>query len=329
MMGPPALAAKTLRFILAGLLLLAGVAVAAAQSPAPTPALPPPQSLPPWNGPRAMADIAHLLSFGRRSLDTPGHEKTLRYIEQEMAKLGIKTQRQHWVQQDARAGTLDLTNLVARFEPGNPRRIILGTHYDSIVRAYADKKNPNAIMPGANNSASGVALLLETARVLNARLPKPPVGVDFVFFDGEEGPVSLGAGDPHWQALGSPYFAQHLSDFYPGSKPLAAAIYDMVCYRDLRLPAEASSVAYARSEVEKFWSLGNGLAPKIFVPQVTPSPIFDDQNALADADIPSFLVIGFEYDPWFNTTQDTIDKCSAASLEAVGRTTVRYVNLPR
>jgi len=313
------------RFVLASLLLLACVTMSAAQSPTPAPAPVPA----PWSGKAALGDIANLLSFGKRSIGTPGHEKTLRYIEQQMAKLGIKTQRQHWVQQDARAGTLSLTNLVARFEPDNPRRIILGTHYDSIVRAYADKKNPNAIMPGANNSASGVALLLETARVLNARLPKPPVGVDFVFFDGEEGPVSLGAGDPHWQALGSPYFAQHLSDFYPGSKPLAAAIYDMVCYRDLRLPAEASSVAYARSEVEKFWSLGNGLAPKIFVPQVTPSPIFDDQNALADADIPSFLVIGFEYDPWFNTTQDTIDKCSAASLEAVGRTTVRYVNLPR
>jgi glutaminyl-peptide cyclotransferase len=158
---------------------------------------------------------------------------------------------------------------------------------------------------------------------------RPPVGVDFVFFDGEEGPVSLGAGDRRWRTLGSPYFAQHLNDFYPQAKPLAAAIFDMVCYRAIRLPAEASSVAYARSEVEKFWSIGNAVAPTVFVPQVTASPIFDDQNALADADIPSFLVIGFEYDPWFNTTQDTIDKCSTQSLETIGRTTVRYVYLPR
>jgi Zn-dependent M28 family amino/carboxypeptidase len=304
--------------VLAGLLLLAGVATGFAQ--APDPYL--------WSGQRALADIAKQLSFGRRSLDQPGHEKTLRYIEQEMARLGIKTQRQHWADQGAR-GTHNLTNLVARFDPANPRRLILGTHYDSIARAYADKKTPDAPMPGANNSASGVALLLETARVLSAAPSRPPVGVDFVFFDGEEGPVSLGAGDPQWQALGSPYFVQHLNDFYPQAKPLAAAIFDMVCYRDLRLPAEPSSVAYARSEVEKFWSIGNAAAPRIFVPQVSASPVYDDQNALADAGIPSFLVIGFDYAPWFNTTQDTIDKCSAASLEAVGRTTVRYVYLPR
>ncbi len=318
MMRPAALAAITSRLALAGLLILAGIAVCAAQ--APDPYL--------WSGQRALADIARQLSFGRRSLDTPGHEKTLHYIEQEMAKLGIKTQRQHWVDQGKR-GTHGLTNLIARLYPDNPRRIILGTHYDSIALAYADKKKPNAIMPGANNSASGVALLLETARVLRAAASPPPVGVDFVFFDVEEGPVSLGAGDPHWRAIGSPYFASHLSEFYPGAKPVAAAIFDMVCYRDLRLPSEASSVAYARSEVEKFWSIGNAVAPNIFVPQVTASPISDDQNALADADIPSFLVIGFAYDPWFNTTQDTIDKCSAASLEAVGRTTVRYLYLPR
>ena len=154
-------------------------------------------------------------------------------------------------------------------------------------------------------------------------------GADLVFFDGEEGPVSLGAGDPQWQALGSPYFAEHLADFYPQAKPAAAAIFDMVCYRNIRLLAEESSVAYARSDVEKFWSIGNELAPKVFVPQVTSTPIFDDQNALADAGIPSFLVIGFQYDPWFNTAQDTIDKCSIQTLETIGRTTVRYLYLPR
>ena len=303
---------------LAGLLLLGGMAVCAAQAPDPSQ----------WNGQRALADIARQLSFGRRSLDTQGHEKTLQYIEQELAKLSIKSQRQHWVDQGTR-GTHGLTNLIARLDPANPRRIILGTHYDSLIRAYNDPKTPNAVMPGANNSASGVALLLETARVLSAASSRPPLGVDLVFFDGEEGPVSLGAGDPQWQALGSPYFAEHLADFYPQAKPAAAAIFDMVCYRNIRLLAEESSVAYARSDVEKFWSIGNELAPKMFVPQVTSTPIFDDQNALADAGIPSFLVIGFQYDPWFNTAQDTIDKCSIQTLETIGRTTVRYLYLPR
>jgi hypothetical protein len=57
----------------------------------------------------------------------------------------------------------------------------------------------------------------------------------------------------------------------------------------------------------------------------TPYPVSDDHTALTAAGIPSLLVIDFEYDPWFNTTQDTIDKCSAASLADVGRTLLRYL----
>ena len=87
--------------------------------------------------------------------------------------------------------------------------MIVATHYDSIVKAYRDAKNPDAPMPGANNSSSGVAVLLETARVLSL-LPEPPVGIDMVFFDGEEGSKSLGAGDPDFKPIGSPHFAEHL-----------------------------------------------------------------------------------------------------------------------
>ncbi len=138
-----------------------------------------------------------------------------------------------------------MTNIIARLAPSNPRRIIVATHYDSIVRAYRDDKKPDAPMPGANNSASGVAVLLETARVLGT-LPPPPVGIDMIFFDGEEGPKSLGAGDPNWLALGSPYFTAHLGDFYSTRKPESAVVFDMVCYRNLQLNPELSSLFYAQ-----------------------------------------------------------------------------------
>ncbi len=280
-----------------------------------------------WQGQRALADITQQLSFGVRAMDAPGHQKTLDYIESEMAKLGIKTTRQSWTT-NVGGPTHAMTNLVARFNPDNPKRLILGTHYDSIVRAYKDSAHPEAPMPGANNSASGVALLLETARALKAAKTPPPWGIDFVFFDGEEGPVSLGAGDPHWQPLGSPYFVTHLRDFYPAAKPAKAAIFDMVCYAQEKLRPEEASLLDASDEVNKFWTIGRTFAPAFFAAQPTPQPIYDDHIALNEAKIPSFLVIGFEYEPWFNTTQDTADKCSEAAMNGVGRTTLRYIYGP-
>lgn len=281
-----------------------------------------------WDGQRAMAQIGELLRFTPRSMDKPGHQHAIDYIKAEMAKAGadaVTTQR--WVYKDKDGKSFAMTNIIARFQPENPHRVIVATHYDSIVRAYRDAGNPNGPMPGANNSASGVALLLETARVLSL-LPKPAVGIDMIFFDGEEGPKSLGAGDPNWFALGSPYFATHLHDFYPASLPEKAVVFDMVCDKDLELKPEPSSLVSAMAEVKKFWGAGLATAPKAFSTRTTPYPISDDHTALAAAGIPSFLVIDFEYEPYFNTTQDTIDKCSADSLQAVGRTLVRYLYMP-
>lgn len=281
-----------------------------------------------WDGQRAMAHIAAQLKFTPRSLDTAGHQQTIDYIKAELAKTNVEAvTTQRWVFRNASGKAYAMTNVIARFQAANPRRIILATHYDSIVRAYRDAKSPNAPMPGANNSASGVAVLLETARVLSAS-DKPPVGVDMIFFDGEEGPKSLGAGDPEWHALGSPYFAEHLKDYYPAAKPEKAVVFDMVCDRDLQLKPEPSSVASALAEVQKYWAAGTKIAPLAFITKLTTYPISDDHSALAAVGIPSFLVIDFEYEPFFNTTEDTIDKCSAQSLEAVGRTTLQYLYLP-
>jgi glutaminyl-peptide cyclotransferase len=278
-----------------------------------------------WNGERALRDIETQLSFGRRAMNTPGHQQTIDFIRRSLARAGIPAvAQQHWTDKAEDGTDLSLTNLIARVAPGNPRRILLGTHYDAIIRAYRDKAAPDAPMPGANNSASGVAVLLETARTL-ATLPPPPVGIDFVFFDGEEGPKSLGAGDPHWTALGSPYFAAHLGETYPAEKPIAAIVFDMVCARDIVLRPEPNSLAAAPREVARFWRAGQGIAPQAFPTDPTPYPIGDDQVALSQAGIPSLLVIDFDYEPWFNTTKDTPERCSVDSLETVGRTLLSYL----
>ena len=304
-------------------LLLAAILLVAAPSRAQAPA--PELSL--WQGSRALADIATQLSFGPRAPGTPGHDKAIAFIADELRRNGAEPVEQRW-NSNVAGQSHALTNIVARLYPEKPRRILLGTHYDSIIRAYRDKDHPEAPMPGANNSASGVALLLETARMLKAAKTPPPWGIDFVFFDGEEGPLALGAGDPHWQPLGSPYFVRHLDEIYQAAKPDKAVIFDMVCGREQKLRPEQASLLYASDEIAKFWRIGRTFAPAFFGAEPTTGPIFDDHIALNEARIPSFLVIGFEYEPWFNTTADTLDKCSEAAMNAVGRTLIRYIYTP-
>ena len=110
-----------------------------------------------WSGQRALDIIVQLLKFTPRSMETVGHQQTIDYITAELPKTKFDTvTTQRWVE---RAGgrTMAMTNIIARFNPDNPRRMIVATHYDSIIRAYRDAKHPDAPMPGANNSASGVA----------------------------------------------------------------------------------------------------------------------------------------------------------------------------
>lgn len=280
-----------------------------------------------WDGERAMADIAGLLRFTPRAIETPGHQDAIDYIKAAMAKSADTVTTQSFVTKSDEGKVLHLTNIIARYQPDKPRRIIVATHYDSIIHAYRDAKQPTAPMPGANNSASGVAVLLETARVL-AQIGKPDIGIDMIFFDGEEGPKALGAGDPTWHALGSPHFAAHLKDYYPTTKPEKAVVFDMVCDKDLGLKPEPLSLLSAPDEVKKFWTIGHAIAPQAFVGKSSPYPISDDQTALSEVGIPSFLVIDFDFEPYFNTTQDTIDKCSVESLQTVGRTLLTYLLTP-
>lgn len=277
-----------------------------------------------WSGQRALDIIVQLLKFTPRSMETVGHQQTIDYITAELAKTRFKTVKtQRWVERAA-GRTMAMTNIIARLNPDNPRRMIVTTHYDSIIKAYRDAKHPDAPMPGANNSASGVAVLLETARVLSL-LPDPAIGIDMIFFDGEEGPISMGAGDPNFRPVGSAHFAEHLADFYPNAKPEQAIDFDMVCDRDLHLQPEPSSIRSAPGEVKKFWDIGVKTAPKSFNPAPLRYSIEDDHTNLQEVGIPSVVVIDFDYEPFYNTLQDTPDKCSTQSLEAVGRTLLQYL----
>jgi glutaminyl-peptide cyclotransferase len=281
-----------------------------------------------WNGERAMDDIRALLPYAPRSPGTPGQASTLAYIDRSLRSAGaFEIRRQSWTHRREDGVDLPLTNVIARWEPARKTRVLAGTHHDSLVRAFRDPAHPDAPMPGANNSASGVALLLETARALSAGGVRD-AGVDFVFFDGEEGQDALAGQQLPWSPLGSTHFVDQLKEFYPERPPVAVAVFDLVCRTDLRLSPEANSLEAAAPEVRMFWALGTKEAPQVFTADPA-GRVYDDHTPFLNAGLRAFLVIDFRRTPWFNTTADTIDKCSAESLSAVGRTLIRYLHVDR
>ena len=281
-----------------------------------------------WNGERAMNDIRALVRHAPRSPGTPGQANTLAYIERALADAGgIEVTRQSWTHHRDDGVDLPMTNVIGRWQPRQKTRLLLGTHHDSLRRAIADATSPDAPMPGANNSASGVALLLETARALRSGA-LAGIGVDFVFFDGEEGPYGLAGAQLPWWPVGSFHFADDLKQFYPDGPPVAIAIVDLVCRKDLLVSPEANSIAAAPSEVGRFWALGARTAPRIF--KLTPvGAIHDDHSPFMRDGLAAFLVIDFRRTEWSNTTRDTIDKCSAESLADLGRTVMAYLHVAR
>jgi spermidine synthase len=273
-------------------------------------------------GDELLALIEQQLRYGPRFPGADGHRREQTFLEAEMTSLTPTVNVQSWQHTGSTGKTYDLKNIIARFNPDRTKRILLGTHYDTKRLADKDPDHPDQPVPGANDAASGAAVLVELARALS-RHAAPNVGVDIVFFDGEEGDPHQGSDYSRWQPLGSSYFAEHLSDIYGRHKPQSGVVLDMVCDKDLHLLKEQSSLKSTRAEVDRFWTLGQTLNKGVFSNAATVT-IHDDHTPLDRAGIPSFLVIDLGYPP-FHTSKDTADKCSARSLETVLRTTLGYI----
>lgn len=272
-----------------------------------------------FDGKRAYEHLVKQVEFGPRLPDSPGIEKTRAYILAHLETHGFSTGTQNFMGRSELLGrVVEGKNLYGVFPPGAQVKYLFSAHYDT--RPAADMAPPgsgrNTPVPGANDGASGVAVLLELARVLQAH--PPAEGVALVFFDLEDHGLPA---RPKGFCLGSRHMASQLPPELKGFK--GGINLDMVGDRDLRLPVEGFSMRRAPELVKAFWDVGAGLYPQVFVKQVTP-PVFDDHAPFQEAGFPYIDVIDFEY-PFWHTPEDTPDKCSADSLEAVGRTVAEFL----
>ncbi len=260
---------------------------------------------------RAWDHLLRQVDAGPRVPGMPGHAAVREYLLRELEAVCDQVEAQDFTW-DVRGTTLRLSNVIGVLGPERPEKVVLAAHWDT--RPWADQdRNPanrQTPIPGANDGASGVAVLLEVARVL--RQAAPPVGVVLVMFDGEDYGPDIDA-----MFLGSRYYARNLVP----ARPAWGILLDMVGDRDLQIPREGISQQYAPAVNDRVWAAARTLGRPEFADRVGP-PVLDDHVPLLEVGVPMIDVIDFDYGPghaWWHTLEDTPDKCSPASLEAVGQ----------
>jgi len=263
------------------------------------------------NGVRAQARVAFQVATGARVPGSAAHARILNWLDVELTRLGGRVERQTFT--DSSLGRpLVLTNVIAHFGPAAAPGIVLCAHWDS--RPWADQDPDPTFrvlpVPGANDGASGVAVLLEVAELM--RRKSPPLPVDLVFFDGED---QGGANEPQGFCLGSRHYARQLGTM--GEKPLAAFLFDMVGDRDLEIHPEVQSAERAANLVALVLEGARATGARQFKPDPRYS-ITDDHIPLLDAGVPAVDIIDFDYPAW-HTHRDLPDQTSPASLAAVAR----------
>ena len=262
-----------------------------------------------FDGQRAYRDIRYQLDLGPRTPGSKAHADIVLWIQSELRNAG-------WQTQVLEANLLghQIQNIIANQAKKNDLQkplLILGAHYDSRLHADQDpdpskRRQP---VPGANDGASGVAVLLELARILPSDLPR---AVRLVFFDAEDNGNIEG-----WDwILGSRAFVDNLD-----SRPDAVVIIDMIGDSNLNIHYEQNS----DQELSKaIWTQAAFLGYTDQFIQSQKHRLLDDHIPFVRAGIPAVDLIDFDY-PYWHTTADTIDKVSSESLQVVGDTLVKWL----
>ncbi len=264
-----------------------------------------------FDGARAFQHVVAQMNLGPRPAGSAANRATGDYILARLAESKWKTETQEFVFRN-----VPVRNLIGKTAEGRGPVIIVGAHYDTRPRADQDKSHPDQPVPGANDGASGVAVLLELARTLD--LAKLKNQVWLAFFDAEDNGDLAGCivapppcdNAPWTWSAGATYLADNLR-----VKPEAVVIVDMIGDANQNIYYEQNSDAQLQPEL---WGIAARLGyTREFVPEYKHS-LSDDHTPFLKRGLRAVDIIDFDY-PYWHTTQDTTDKVSAASLERVGR----------
>jgi hypothetical protein len=282
-----------------------------------------------FSGERAMRHLEAICDLGPRPSGSPAMDRQRALLARHFRAAGATVTGQAFQIRDRRTGApVHLENLIVTWHPDRAERVLLAAHYDTRPFPDRDPVDPEGVFLGANDGASGVAVLMELAAAMPG-LPGP-VGVDFVLFDAEEYVVH--PRDPYF--LGSAYFArQYAADRRAGRLPhayRAGVLLDMVADRDLQIWQEQHSVDWPDTKpvVDSIWDVARRLEVREFVPRPKHAVQDDHLPLRMIGGIPTCDIIDFDYPHW-HTTSDTPAQCAAESLSAVGRVVLAWLREQR
>ena len=272
---------------------------------------------------RAYSYLKQVCAIGPRISGTAGMEQQQNLIKDHFAKLGAEIRYQTFdVAHPQNGKPVRMTNMIISWHPDRAKRILIACHYDT--RPYPDREpiaaNRKKRFIGANDGGSGVALLMELGHHMDKISPK--LGVDFVFFDGEE--LVFKEGDKYFH--GSEYFSKEYRDNPPKTfRYEKGVLVDMIGDRDLKIPMEGFSLRHARDVTRSIWATAKRLGVREFVSR-RGKEVRDDHVPLNQiAHIPTCDIIDFDY-PYWHTRNDIPAACSGDSLAKVGRVLLAWLN---
>lgn len=277
-----------------------------------------PASVPNFSGPESFDFLLKQCSFGPRPVGSEAHSETREYLAGKLHDFADRVEIQSFrhVRDDK---TYYLSNIIARFGKPDVPGVLLCAHWDTRPTADREFLESDRAKPisGADDGASGVAVLIEMAKIFHAKSPSVPVTI--ALFDGEDfGPTLQD------MLLGAKYFATNLGrDRYR-----YGILLDMVGKRNLVLYRENHSDAAARGVGDKIWKTGNDLGYSSVFRDHAKYTIEDDHVPLIRAGVPCVDLIDFDY-PYWHSLKDTPDKCSPESLIAVGETLLKVIYLEK
>jgi glutaminyl-peptide cyclotransferase len=250
-----------------------------------------------FDGEKAYQHVLAQCAIGPRPVGSEEGRETAAYIVDELSRLGWTTETQEFIYR----GVIGRNIIAAQ---GRGPLIILGAHYDTRSVADRDPVDPTQPVPGANDGASGVAVLLELARTL--AVEKTGSEIWLVFFDAEDQ-----GGINGWPfSVGASYMAEHLS-----VDPEAVVVVDMIGDAEQEIFWERYSDAQL---MRKLWAIAADLGYQSYFIPLYRSPILDDHVPFLERGVVAVDIIDIDY-PYYHTAEDTADKVSPESLQRVGR----------
>ena len=275
---------------------------------------------------QSMKYLKEICDIGTRISGSEGIVKQRVLIKKHFEALGAKVLEQEFKAiQKSTGRPTPMVNMVITWHPTARERVILCSHFDT--RPFADQetdpKKRKGTFISANDGASGVALLMEMGR--HMKKLNCIIGVDFVFFDGEE--FVFDPDDEYF--FGSKHFAREARKNTQAIKYRSAVLLDMVAGKDAKFPIEQNSWWKAGTVVREVWSAANDLKIESFkLNEFSRVAVDDDHTALNNGGIPAIDIIDFDYKHWHKLS-DTPEQCSGETMAGVAKVLGSWIQRQR